>query len=121
MGRGLNSLPNHATDVPCALSPVGPARVQLRVGENKKIVHSFSRSDPVSALADVAAHALAEADGQAVTAPFDLVAPGGRQLLKAGRFPDEAGQREEGEGDGQGPTIGSEQLGGASVLVRRSR
>lgn len=96
-------------------------------------MHSFRRSDPVTALLDVAAQALAKSDGKALTDPFDVIAPGGRPLLKAGVFVAEAGGGDgEGEGaapagpgaeeeGGSGPTIGSEQLGGASVIVRRTQ
>lgn len=86
------------------------------------MVHSFRRSDPVTALFDVAAQALSKTDGKPLTAPFDVIAPGGRPLLKAGKVVAVAvagGSAESGvEGEG-GPTIGSEQLGGASVIVRR--
>lgn len=77
-------------------------------------MHSFKKSDPVTALLDVAAQALADLDGKPVTAPFDLIAPGGQPLLKAGRVVG-------GNGSGEGSTIESEKLGGASVLVRRTR
>lgn len=94
-------------------------------------MHSFRRSEPLAALLDVAAQALAKSDGKALTAPFDVVAPGGRPLLKAGVImatpPDggaSAGKGAEaatgGEGDRGGPTIDSEQLSGASVIVRRA-
>ncbi|CAM9980871.1 unnamed protein product, partial [Ectocarpus fasciculatus] len=68
------------------LQPNGPdvVRVQLRVGDSQRVVHSFRRSDPVTALFDVAAQALAKADGKELGSPFDVVAPGGRSLLKAG-------------------------------------
>lgn len=105
---------------------------KLRVGGSQRVVHSFRRSDPVTALFDVAGQALAKADGKALSSPFDVVAPGGRALLKAGVVvprTDEgdaataaakpAGAGGE-ESDGGGPTIGSEQLGGASVIVRRA-
>lgn len=104
---------------------------KLRVGGNEKVVHSFRRSDPLTALLDVAAQALAKSDGKALGAPFDLIAPGGRPLLRAGVIAAAqdggsdgggtagAGAGEE-EGGGGGPTIGSEQLGGASVIVRRT-
>ncbi|CAN0370108.1 unnamed protein product, partial [Ectocarpus fasciculatus] len=117
------------------LQPNGPdvVRVQLRVGDSQRVVHSFRRSDPVTALFDVAAQALAKADGKELGSPFDVVAPGGRSLLKAGvvvvipgtdggdgdaaTAAKPAGGEESGDG---GPTIGSEQLGGASVIVRRA-
>lgn len=86
------------------------------MGDNKKLVRHFRRSDPLSTLMDVAAHALAESDRKPVTAPFDLIAPAGRYLLRAGRVVGESG-----EGGGAVFTIGSEKLGGASVLVRRTR
>ncbi len=86
----------------------------------------------MTALLDVAAQALAKSDGKALTDPFDVIAPGGRPLLKAGvvvaeadggdgegAAPAPAGAGAEAEGAG-GPTIGSEQLGGASVIVRRA-
>ncbi|CAM9220634.1 unnamed protein product [Ectocarpus sp. 12 AP-2014] len=115
------------------LQPNGPdvVRVQLRVGGSQRVVHSFRRSDSVTALFDVAAQALAKADGKALSSPFDVVAPGGRALLKAGvvvpgthggdaaTAAKPAGSGGE-ESDGGGPTIGSEQLGGASVIVRRA-
>lgn len=87
------------------------------------MVHSFRRSDPVTALFDVAAHALSKSDGKALTAAFDLVAPGGRPLLKAGKVTVAGGPAAsgtEGGAEGEEPTIGSEQLGGASVIVRRA-
>lgn len=98
-------------------------------------MHSFRRSDPLTALLDVAAQALAKSDGKALTAPFDVVAPGGRALLKAGvivaatadgagasagKGTEAAAGGEGEEGDRGGPTIGSEQLSGASVIVRRA-
>lgn len=96
-------------------------RQQLRVGGNEKVVHSFRRSDPLTALLDVAAQALSKSDGKALGAPFDLVAPGGRPLLKAGVIVAEDGSGgAAGEENGGPPTIGSEQLGGASVIVRRT-
>lgn len=90
------------------------------MGDNKKLVRHFRRSDPVSVLMDVAAHALAESDRKPVTAPFDLIAPAGRHLLRAGRVVVENGEGEGGRG-GAVCTIGSEKLGGACVLVRRTR
>lgn len=85
-------------------------------------MHSFRRSDPLTALLDVAAQALAKSDGKALGAPFDLIAPGGRPLLKAGVTvaEDGSGGTAGEEGGGGGATIGSEQLGGASVIVRRT-
>lgn len=106
--------------------------MQLRVGGSERVVRSFRRSDPVTALLDVAAQALAKSDGKDLASPFDVIAPGGRPLLKAGvvvaaaadggdgsegAAAAAAGAGEEGAG---GPTIGSEQLGGASVIVRRT-
>lgn len=114
-------LPNVWSPPPVHMHPpylrVRRIHVQLRVGDRKKVVHSFKKSDPVTALLDVAAHALADHDGKPVTAPFDLIAPGGQPLLKAGRIVAGKGSG----GPGEGSTIESEKLGGASVLVRRTR
>lgn len=85
------------------------------MGDKHKLVHRFSKADPITALFDIAAHALAEQDGLPLVSPFDVIAPGGHHLLKAGHIV--AGER----GKGDDLTIESQQLGGASVLVRRSK
>lgn len=102
---------------------------QLRLDGNKRIVRRFRRSDPISLLFDIAAHALAEADHKPIAAPFDIIDPNGRALLKAGRVVVALGRgvsetETTGEmtgGSAKDTTIGSERLGGASLLVRRTR
>lgn len=79
-------------------------------------MHCFSKADSITALFDMAAHVLAEQDGLPLASPFDVIAPGGHHLLKAGHIV--AGERGEGQND---LTIESQQLSGASVLVRRSK
>lgn len=71
-------------------------------------------------LLDVAAHELAKVDGRSPSVPFDVIDPDGKTLLTAGRIVREGGEGMEGERGGV-RTIGSEKLGGASVLVRRTR
>ncbi|CAN0436492.1 unnamed protein product [Ascophyllum nodosum] len=110
-----------SSTVPTA-APPGPdtVRVQLRIGDKGKLVHGFSKVDPITTLFDVAAHALAEQDGKPLAAPFDVVAPGGRHLLKAGQVLIVTAKGGEGQETVDNPTIESQQLGGASVMVRRS-
>lgn len=90
---------------------------QLRVGA-KRTVRRFHPTEPIESLFDVAGLELTKADGQQ-GAPFDVIDPDSKYLLKAGRIVVGTSVGAAAKGTDGSLTIGSERLGGASVLVRR--
>ncbi|CAM9969541.1 unnamed protein product [Discosporangium mesarthrocarpum] len=80
---------------------------QLRLESGKRIIRRFRKTDPAALLVDLAAQKLSEADGKPLEAGVEVVVPGGKRLIP--------------EQLGSSATLETEGLGGASILVQRSR